>query len=174
MHTATLHALLERVTNGDEEALLQLHAEFNQLVYSVAYHTVQNQMDAEEVAQDVFLKLWHKVETYDPAKGRFVTWLLTITRHTAIDRVRRRRQQTLPLEEWDAPHDNALDNDLADALRTLNDEQRQAIYLAYFQGLSHTQIAEQLGRPLGTVKTHLRQGMDQLRHIWLRERVPHE
>lgn len=176
MDEATLHQLLERIARRDEAAFLELYAEYSTLVYSVAYHGVENAMDAEEVAQDVFLKLWNKAEAYNPSRGSFVTWLLTITRHTAIDKLRR-RQHVAPLEE----HEETLvvsSEDMAQglgaALETLGEEQRQAIYLAYFHGLSHRQIAERLARPLGTVKSHIRQGMERLRELWAGEAVRDE
>ena len=82
--------LLRRVQAGDEDALLTLHAQYANLVYSVAYRVLNDQMAAEEVTQDTFMRLWNKSYTYDPQKGRFITWLLTVTRRLAIDHYRQR------------------------------------------------------------------------------------
>jgi RNA polymerase sigma-70 factor (ECF subfamily) len=136
-------------------------------------------MSAEEVTQDTFMRLWHKAEAYDPAKGAFAGWLLTITRRLAIDL--HRKQQRDPLQnpvfiEEDLKHwENALQSDedsdlkrtLVAVLHVLSNDQRQVIELAYFHGMSHSQIAGYLGQPVGTIKTRLRLGMQKLREAWL-------
>lgn len=176
-----LNELLQHIQAGHEEALLTLHDRYANLVYSVAYRVLNDQMSAEEVTQDTFMRLWHKAETYDAARGTFVTWLLTITRRLAIDTFR--KQQRDPLQnpvfididnEW---WDNALgeegDSDLKRTLvavmRDLPEEQRAALELAYFHGMSHSQIADYLDQPVGTIKTRIRLGMQKLREAWLNE-----
>src|SRR5688572_15676117 len=86
-------ALLQRIQVGDEEALIALHSQYANLVYSVAYRVLDDSMAAEEVTQDTFMRLWNKSYTFDPAKGRFVTWLLTVTRRLAIDVLRQRQRR---------------------------------------------------------------------------------
>jgi DNA-directed RNA polymerase specialized sigma24 family protein len=89
-------SLLQQIQAGNEEALIALHSRYANLVYSVAYRILDDGMSAEEVTQDTFLRLWHKSHRYDPEKGNFVTWLLTLTRRLAIDMLRQRRRQPPP------------------------------------------------------------------------------
>ena len=174
--------LLQRIRQGDEDALVALHARYAGLVYSVALRVLNDSMAAEEVTQDAFMRLWHRAETFDPARGAFVPWLLTITRRLAIDTQRKHRRDPLNVpvlmddnpEAWESvlPVDDGETADrrlLLEAVAALPDEQRQTITLAYFYGMSHSQIAEHLGLPLGTVKTRLRLGMVKLRAAWLGE-----
>ncbi|MAS36409.1 MAG: RNA polymerase subunit sigma-24 [Anaerolineaceae bacterium] len=173
--------LLQRIQAGDEEALFNLHARYVNLVFSVAYQILEDQMAAEEVTQDTFMRLWEKAATFDTAKGEFVTWLLTITRRLAIDVLRKRqrrdpRQHTLFIDENPELWENILSTETSDLRRSLLNilqqlpsEQQDAIGLAYFYGLSHSDIAAYRNIPLGTVKTRIRQGMQRLRSIWLAE-----
>ncbi len=174
--------LLQRIQQGDEEALLVLHRRYAGLVYSVAYRVLSEQMAAEEVTQDTFLRLWHRAETFDPARGAFVPWLLTIARRQALDTLRRQQRDALRdpvfLDDHPETWENVLPADeaqsiayhlLRDAAAALPNEQRQAIEMAYFWGMSHSQIAARLGLPLGTVKTRIRLGMEKLRAAWLGE-----
>lgn len=181
MMGSPLTELLEHIQAGREDALLALHDRYANLVYSVAYRVLNDQMSAEEVTQDTFMRLWHKAESYDPARGSFVTWLLTIARRLAIDAFRKQQRDPLrnPVfidgdsERWE----NALgDEDASElkrtliaVLRDLPDDQRAALELAYFHGMSHSQIAEYLGQPVGTIKTRIRLGMQKLREAWLAE-----
>ncbi|MGJ3239135.1 MAG: RNA polymerase sigma factor [Anaerolineae bacterium] len=180
MGETPITTLLHQIEQGDEDALLNLHGQFASPVYAVAYRVLGNAQDAEEVTQDVFLKLWDKAHTYDPEKGTFITWLLTITRRAAIDRLRKRERRDPPNESFSmdaAPHlwETQLgEEDLTDLQRSLvgvmNElpgDQRDAIYLAYFHGMSHSDIAAHLDKPLGTVKSHIRLGMQKLRAIWM-------
>lgn len=173
--------LLQRIQDGDEEALLALHSRYINLVYSVAYQVLDDRMAAEEVAQDTFMRLWEKAATYDPEKGEFITWMLTITRRLAIDSLRKRqrrepRQDMLFIDEnpdlWEnllSTETSELRRSLLGVLHQLPAEQRDAIGLAYFYGMSHADIAAFSKVPLGTVKTRIRQGMQKLRHIWMTE-----
>ncbi|HLV35914.1 MAG TPA: sigma-70 family RNA polymerase sigma factor [Spirillospora sp.] len=173
--------LLQRIETGDEEALFTLHARYINLVYSVAYQVLEDQMAAEEVAQDTFMRLWEKAASYDPAKGEFITWLLTITRRLAIDYLRKRQRQephhnTLFIDDNPELWENVLSTEISDLRRSLvgilqqlPPEQRDAIGLAYFYGMSHSDIAAYRQVPLGTIKTRIRQGMQKLRSMWLSE-----
>jgi RNA polymerase sigma-70 factor (ECF subfamily) len=136
---------------------------------------------AEEVTQDAFLKLWTRARAFTPARGALLAWLLTITRNNALDRIRlEARRPSLAqasLSELDdgrpdlqAPEsgtEEARWRSLRFALAELPDGQRQVIELAYYHGLTHSQMAEMLGLPLGTVKTRLRLGMERLREAWI-------
>ena len=158
---------------------MELYESYAALVYSVAYRVVESQQDAEEISQDVFMRIWHKSELFDPAKGTWLAWLLTMTRRLAIDYLRRQHsqpaQQAISLDEHDYLWETALVyEDLSDlhrtllsSLQTLPHEYREALQLAYFKGMTHQDIAQYLGKPLGTIKSHIRQGMQQLREIWI-------
>jgi RNA polymerase sigma-70 factor, ECF subfamily len=173
--------LLQRVQNGDQDALMALHTQYANLVYSVAFRVLNDPMAAEEVTQDTFMRLWKKAYTYDPQKGRFVTWLLTVTRRIAIDMLRQWKQRDPKagmafIDENPDLWEKALATDstandlrrtLASAMTQIPEDQREAIELAYFYGMSHSDIAEYLQIPLGTIKTRIRQGMQKLRVAWL-------
>ncbi|MBI1276624.1 MAG: sigma-70 family RNA polymerase sigma factor [Anaerolineaceae bacterium] len=171
--------LLQRVQAGDEDALIILHNQFANLVFSVAYRVLNDQMAAEEVTQDTFMRLWNKSYSYDPEKGRFTTWLLTVTRRLAIDvlRLRQRREPKagmLFMDEDPSLWENILSveggsdlrRNLKSALDQLPPEQSELIEMVYFYGMSHNDIAETTGIPLGTVKTRIRLGMQKLRSAW--------
>lgn len=174
--------LLKRIQAGSEDALLSLHTRYANLVYSVAFRVLSDQMAAEEVTQDTFLRLWNKSYTYDPEKGRFTTWLLTVTRRLAIDSLRQRKRREpqsgmVFIDEDPGLWENVLSVDggndlrrtLQSVLNQLPGEQRDLIELVYFYGMSHNDIAETLGLPLGTVKTRIRLGMQKLRSAWTNE-----
>jgi RNA polymerase sigma-70 factor (ECF subfamily) len=180
MNQASVPSLLNQILSGDEAALIALHDRFANAVFSVAYRVLNNQQDAEEVTQDVFLRLWDKAETFDPEKGKFLSWLLTITRRMAIDRLRKRIRRDPPpnsVSMDEQPHlwettlvvedTDDLQRTLLSTLDELPSDQQEAIRLAYFYGMSHTDISEHLQRPLGTVKSQIRLGMQKLRSIWL-------
>lgn len=163
----------------DVQAFETLYERYGDLVFSVALRIIGDTAAAEDAVQEVFLRLWRRPDTYNVERGRFLTWLLSIARNRAIDerRSRGRRQRheaaAAPLEgvvafgDSDDPLLGAL---LADeretirrALTLLPIEQRQAIELAYFAGLTQQEIATQLHQPLGTIKTRIRLGMQKLR-----------
>lgn len=179
MNQTTELDLIRRVNRGDEEALVELHQQYVNLVYSVAFRVLGDQQAAEEVTQDTFMRFWKKSESYDPDKGRFTTWLLTVTRRLAIDVLRQRRRREpqtgmLFMDEDPSLWENvALPDGSTDLRRTLKSvlnelpsDQRDLIELVYFYGMSHTDIAETQGLPLGTVKTRIRLGMQKLRSAW--------
>jgi RNA polymerase sigma-70 factor, ECF subfamily len=183
MSQTPLMELLQRIQSGDQDALVELHAQYANLVFSVAFRVLNDQMAAEEVTQDTFLRLWDKSHTYDPAKGQFIVWLLTITRRLAIDTLRQRARQEprtdmLFIDEnpqlWEnllSTGSNELRRTMLMVLKELPPEQSTVINLAYFQGMSHSDISAYLKLPLGTVKTRIRQGMQKLRAAWLESPV---
>lgn len=190
-HTKTMSleaitSLLQQIQTGNEEALLQLHAQYANAVYSVAFRVLNHPQDAEEVTQDVFMRLWHKAASYEPERGTFLTWLLTITRRIAIDRLRSQNRgmanHTVSMDAqshlWET---NLVQEDLSELQRSILStlealplEQQETIKLAYFQSMSHADIAEYLDRPLGTVKSQIRLGMQKLRDLWLNQQVDSE
>lgn len=169
--------LLERVRTLDEAALATLYDRYAGLVVTVALRVVGDREVAEEILQDTFLRCWNGAETYQPARGHVAGWLMGISRNRAIDVLRsrqhksRQRERTA-LPEADDPHQPGnpdetdavvLRHTVATALATLPLNQRQVIELAYYGGLSQTEIAQRLGEPLGTVKSRTRNAMDRLR-----------
>jgi RNA polymerase sigma-70 factor, ECF subfamily len=170
--------LIKRVAQGDEGAFLALYDRYVSRVYGLTLRILGESMLAEEATQDAFLKLWSRARMYLPERGSLLLWLLSIARRTALDRLRLEgRRPTLsdahdPAEAWQTiPDGNSLSEEshwrsLNFAVQALSPEYRQVIELAYFQGLSQSEIAEVLGWPLGTVKTRLRAAMERLRHEW--------
>ena len=173
-------SLMERMALGDGRALEQLYDRYHILVYSVALRVVRDQMLAEDVVQEVFVRLWRRPQAYDPARGRFLSWLMSVTRNRAIDEVRRvtrrRRledqredaaEQVRSADRLDAPELAAAIGDerreVRAALATLPQEQRRVLELAYFDGLTQSEIATLTETPLGTVKTRTRLAMNRLR-----------
>lgn len=168
-------AVLRRITDGDEDALITLHRRYVNLVYSMALRVLGDRQLAEEVTQDVFMKIWQKGHRYEPSRGHFATWLLGITRFAAIDRLRKEgRRSTYPLENdetetWQMVEQESWERgqQLRLLCQQIPPEQRRLIELTYFGGMSHRDLAEQLDLPLGTVKSRLRLGLQKLRDLWL-------
>jgi RNA polymerase sigma-70 factor, ECF subfamily len=171
----------------DVKALEALYDRYGDYVYSVSLRVVGDVQLAEDIAQEVFLRLWRRPDLFDAARGRFVTWLLSIARNRAIDerrsRGRRFRHETPPgvaSEELLAsvpaadPGDTAVMSDdrivVQRALSSLPPEQRLAIELAYFGGYTQQEIAYGLHQPLGTVKTRIRLGLQKLRAVLIDQR----
>ena len=174
--------LIRLVAQRNREAFIALYDRYAGRAFALALRMLGEQMAAEEVVQDTFLKLWTRADTFSQHKGTFLAWLLTITRRTALDRIRlesRRPEFGNPMDPedtWrfspdpDSQTDEARWRSLHFAIQDLPDEQSQAIQLAYYHGMSQSQIADHLQIPLGTIKTRLRLGMDKLRQIWLSEK----
>lgn len=171
--------LMVRVQRRDESALALLYDRFGKAAYSVAYHVLQNSTLAEEATQDAFLKVWTQAHLWDANRGKPSTWLLTITRFTAIDRLRveNRRTAAHAVDLDDvlytlgsvAPIDEPTwaDKRLAKSLlNRLSPEQRQVLELAYFRDMSHSEMAEHLAIPLGTIKGRVRAALHKLRDLW--------
>jgi RNA polymerase sigma-70 factor (ECF subfamily) len=170
------NALIKLVANGDAAAIAALYDRYGRLAYGLAYRVLADGPAAEEAVQDAFLQVWRKAGTFDPERGAgFRAWLLTIVHNRAIDTVRRRsRQGAREVElEADAPFQGdddpaseviaSLDRaQVQQAMATLPDEQRSAIELAYYEGLTHREIADRAGLPLGTVKGRLRLGLHKM------------
>lgn len=173
--------LIRAVAKGDQHAFSALYDRYAPRVHALTLHILGDPMLAEEVTQDTFLKLWARAGLYRADKGSFNVWLLTIARRTALDRVRLEgRRPTLsdgrdPDTVWHGLPDKSRDPEEARwrglhfAVQALPGQQRQVIELAYYQGLSQSEIAEELGWPLGTVKTRMRAAMQALRDAWLTE-----
>ncbi|HEV8583647.1 MAG TPA: sigma-70 family RNA polymerase sigma factor [Methylomirabilota bacterium] len=175
--TAADPELLRRMRRGDESALEALYARYGGLVYTLALRIVGDPELAREVVQDTFLRSWDGRETYDAARGRVPGWLMGIARNRAIDLLRSRshqarmRERPAPLPDLAAasagdPADAvAARRAVVEALRGLPEGQRMAIELAYYAGLTQTEIATELGEPLGTIKSRTREAMERLRRL---------
>lgn len=167
----------DRMARGDHEALGEVYDRHGRLLYSLALRILRDQGDAEDIVQEVFAQAWRQAARYDAGRGTVLGWLLTLTRSRAIDRLRGRQSRPA------ASTDEGLLRDIPDrvtpadqqiawagqarqiraALEGLTMLQRVAIELAFYEGLTHVEIAERLELPLGTVKTRIRQGLLKLR-----------
>jgi RNA polymerase sigma-70 factor (ECF subfamily) len=166
------------MADGDTSALSAFYDLHAPTLLGLAYRILNDPKEAEDVLQEVLLQIWEKSAAYDPAQGRPLAWVLTLTRHKAIDRLRateRRRarivEATETLPDCPSPGPSAPEtarvNEQGDLLRralaNLPAAQRRAIELAFFDGLSQTEVASELNEPLGTVKARIRRGMLKLR-----------
>jgi RNA polymerase sigma-70 factor, ECF subfamily len=169
-------AVLALVTAGQLDALQELYDRYRIMAYSIALRITTDPSLAEDVVQDAFLGVWRNASRYVEGRGSVKTWLLSIVHHRAVDAVRRRRPTTeLPEREdvpptaltlpdiWAEVAGNLDRAEIATAMATLSDVQREAIELAYWGGLTQQEIAERTGTPLGTVKSRVRLGLLSLR-----------
>ena len=179
-------ALLQLISRADTDAVSELYDRYHRLVFSLARNSVGDQATAEEITLDVFTQVWQKAGSYRADRAKVSTWLTSITRYRAIDELRRRgsraEQQSVAWDDLPLSAEPAVDGpDIAAelamqrqrvraAVAQLPDAQKEALGLAYFRGLSHTEIAEALDQPLGTVKTRIRLAMRKLRTLLVDER----
>ncbi|MCH6555729.1 MAG: sigma-70 family RNA polymerase sigma factor [Chloroflexi bacterium] len=172
--------LMQRLLHKDKRAFEAIFDRYGDLVYSTSLRVLRDAHLAQDVSQEIFVRLWRKPESYVAERGRFLTWLISVTRNRAVDEIRSRgrrlRHETASPEEQEREipagegNDPALNAQLAEQARTvraalaeLPPEQRQVIELAYFGGLTQQEISDRLEQPLGTVKTRIRLGMQKLR-----------
>jgi RNA polymerase sigma-70 factor (ECF subfamily) len=176
--------LVERVAHGDENALGQLYDRFGHAVYSLCLRIVRDSSTAEELTQEVFLRLWRSAASFEPARGRVSSWLLRIAHNLTLNELRRRQSRPVvaPNTDWTTAGAELADTsdesdpaiatgqreraeEVRHALNQLPDRQRLAIELAFFGGLSQVEVAAALGEPLGTVKSRIRVGMRRIREL---------
>ena len=168
--------LVSAIRSGDEQAMAQLYERYSPIVYSVALRVLGDTGAAEDILQDVFMQLWRSPDLFDASRGSLPGWLAVITRNRAIDSLRKRRPDAditdvvLRVEpdlvrgaEWS----RALEK-IRPALRSMPLSQRSALEMAFFEGLTHNEIAEKTGEPLGTIKTRIRAGLLTLRKAFNR------
>jgi RNA polymerase sigma-70 factor (ECF subfamily) len=163
--------LVSRIRAGDQQGMSELYDRYSKVVYAVALRVLQDTGGAEDILQDVFLQLWRNSDAFDASRGSLAAWLAVISRHRAIDRLRKRHPET-DIEECviaggpdlrdEAEHKLVIEK-VRGVLAEMNPEQRKVLELAFFQGLTHTEIAAKTGEPLGTVKTRIRSGLQFLR-----------
>jgi RNA polymerase sigma-70 factor (ECF subfamily) len=167
-------SLVSAIRSGNEGAMAELYDRYSSLVYSVALRVLGDTGAAEDVLQEVFLQLWRNPGVFDASRGNLAPWLAVITRNRAIDSLRKRRPETdiedvivsvEPDMAGDAERSRAMEK-VRGALGSMPPAQRSALEMAYFEGLSHSEIAAKTGEPLGTVKTRIRAGLLSLRKVF--------
>lgn len=177
--------LHRRLSGGDRAAFDELYRRYAPPAYGLAYRLTGQQILAQDVVHDAFMALWRAPEAYDPARGAFRTFFLSLVHHRAVDTVRREerlRKRQERASNLEPTHDEDVADDVVDAaflgdrrlevraaLQTLPPEQRQVLELAYFRGMTQVQIAERVGIPIGTVKTRTLAAMKKLRRALYRE-----
>ncbi|HYN15816.1 MAG TPA: sigma-70 family RNA polymerase sigma factor [Terriglobales bacterium] len=164
-------ALIARIRSGEQDAMAELYDRYSPLVYAVALRVLADTGAAEDVLQEVFMQLWRHPASFDARRGNLGPWLAVIARHRAIDVLRKRRPQT-DLEDVVIAIDADLEGTAERAravekvrhsLHAMPNNQRKALEMAFFEGMTHTEIAAQTGEPLGTVKTRIRTALMALR-----------
>lgn len=170
-------ALMASVATGDEPAFAELYDELAPTVFGIVLRVVRDPAQSEEVTQEVFLEVWRQAARYDSARGGVRAWAVTIAHRRAVDRVRSEqalrdrqlRDAATPVVDLDTPSENVIGSwereRARQALSELSASQRQALELAFFDGLTHVEIADRLGVALGTVKTRIRDGLIRLRGL---------
>jgi RNA polymerase sigma-70 factor (ECF subfamily) len=170
---------MKEIAGGDRQAVGKLYDCLGDWVYTLAHSIVRNASDAEEVTQEVFLTVWQQADRFSLDRGTVRAWLAVMTRHLAIDRTRSRmhREPRRSVSPDSVPHvlvdaraegnilSEVAGRSVLEALDKLAEMHRQALYLSYYEGFSHSEIAGMLEIPLGTVKSRIRSGMDQLRQM---------
>lgn len=166
-------ALVTAIRSGDQGAMAALYDRYSSIVYSVALRVLQDTGAAEDVLQEIFMQLWRNPGAFDANRGNMAAWLAVISRHRAIDTLRRRRPENNiedlvvsvePDLAGNADRTRTMDK-VRGALETMPSTQRSVLEMAYFEGLTHVEIADKTGEPLGTIKTRIRAGLLSLRKV---------
>ena len=173
--------LLARITRRERAAFEELYARYVNILFATAMKFLKQDADAQDVVQDVFIQIWDKAKLYDPSKGKPLTWALTLTRNRSIDRIRAIQRRTRLRDDFEK--ETVMDESaglrealsgvdasekgqiLRAAVGQLSLQQRRVIELAFFRGLTQSEIAEKLGEPLGTVKARARRGLMKLKEL---------
>lgn len=170
--------LIQKVANQDRDAFSQLYDRFSSLVFTLAMRMLRARSDAEDLLQEVFVQVWRQAQSYSVQRGSPEAWIINIARSRAIDKIRsiRRMEKSFVLtddparaESSDNVESSAAESEarmaMNSALANLPDTQRKVLELAYFDGLTQTEIANRLAEPLGTIKTRMRSGIQRLRDM---------
>jgi RNA polymerase sigma-70 factor, ECF subfamily len=173
------HELIRKVVRRDQRAFLALYERYSSRIFTLILHMVNDRMLAEEILQETLLRIWSRAEQYVPERGSPLIWMLAVARYTTLERLRFEshrptlsdgNEPTPLLENFPEPESTSEEarwRSLHLVIQSLPEEQRTVLEMAYYQGLSQSEIAEMLDLPLGTVKTRLRAGMLRLRQQWL-------
>lgn len=171
--------LLGAIAEGDKGSFQELHQRYAGVIFSTVYRVLNDQQDAEDVSQEVFHQIWNKAHLYQQSKGKPLTWVATMARNRAIDCLRSKQRRARLRDDFEDEvtgleetaetmdsSDRAYAHERQSILRTavmeLSPEQREAIELAYFAGLTQLEVAQRLGQPLGTIKARIRRGVTRL------------
>lgn len=176
------NTLIQRISDGDSHALQLLYERYSSAVYGIAMQVLHERSLAEEATQDTFMKIWRGTARWQTGRGAMSSWLLTVARYTAIDRLRQEQRRTaeslddvpeppsdIGVPERDFFQDGRI---LRGLLTHIPPEQAQVVELAFFQGMTHRELATHLDLPLGTVKTRVRLALQKLKDLWLDEMQP--
>jgi RNA polymerase sigma-70 factor (ECF subfamily) len=168
--------LLARVAKKDAQAFSEFYDRTSAVLFSVAKSILIDATLAEDVLQDVYVQIWEKAEVFDPALGKPISWAIALTRNKALDRLRSSKRRESAMQEFAEALENEASESTArnvelkesavivkQAMSGLSEKQRQAIELALLRGMAHSEVAEQMGQPLGTVKAWIRRGMIEIR-----------
>ena len=170
--------LLQRIAERDSRSFQELYRKYSGLLFSAISNVLNDHHDAEDVMQEVLVQIWNKAHLYEQRKGKPLTWLTTMARNRAIDRIRAKQRRSRLNDEFEVENKNVQpefetsgrdilqdkerDTILRGAVAKLTDDQKEAIHLAYFSGLTQAEVAERLSEPLGTVKARIRRGVNRL------------
>ena len=173
--------LIAEIAGGSRQALEELYDRYSGAVYALAVHILRDSGAAEEAVQDTFFNVWRRASSYSPEKGKVTSWLFSIGHHRVIDEVRKRKRREQPLVGREVDMLNQPDNghndptrhaalqvvreEIKKAMSALRPEQREVVVLAYYGGMTHSEIASKLEQPLGTVKTRMRLALRKLRNV---------
>ena len=176
--------LIRQVVRRDQRAFLALYERYSSRIFTLILHMVSDRMLAEEILQETLLRVWSRAEQYVPERGSPLIWMLAIARYTVLERLRFESHRPIlsdgneptplleNLPEPESTSEEARWRSLHLVIQSLPEDQRTVLEMAYYQGLSQSEIAEMLELPLGTVKTRLRAGMLRLRQQWLERENP--
>lgn len=181
MNTLTEHpALLEQIASGDRESMRLLIDRYTGLVWSLVRRKISNAVDAEDLVQEIFAEIWKSAHRYNPSLGSEATFISVISRRRIVDAIRKKTRHEAPI-----PFDGVIEYSAASAqetpdteitktieiLQSLSPQRRGVLELSILRGLSHSQIVEATGMPLGTVKAHIRRGLEEVRSILRQSKV---
>ena len=168
--------LILSVRAGDQQAMGELYDRYSSLIYSIALRVLGDTGAAEDVLQEVFMQLWRKPAVFDAARGSLTAWLAVIARNRAIDALRKRKPETdledvtvsVELDLAGAAERNRAAEQIRRKLGEMPEQQRSALEMAFYEGLTHSEIAEKTGTPLGTIKTRIRTALISLRTAFVK------
>ncbi len=170
MDNDQLLALLSATAKGDKRAFADLYQSTSAKLFAISVKMLGNRAQAEEVLQDAFVKIWHNASDYQVSKGAVMSWMISIVRYRCLDLLRHkkvRKEQSLTDEQEQEDLTSIQvsyedDSKLVDCIEQLDQQQRQVIHLAYYKGLTHHELVDHISSPLGTVKSWIRRGLQQL------------